>query len=99
MPDGITGRDLALRLRDSAPKLSVIYMSGYSHEVAGGDFNLEAGNNYLPKPFDLSSLAKLVAGQAGSRGDRVALCRLPRLSRRAISFCVARPSSPANLAA
>jgi PAS domain S-box-containing protein len=60
MPDGITGRDLALRLRAGAPKLPVIYMSGYSHEVAGGDFPLEEGMNYLPKPFDLTSLAKQV---------------------------------------
>ncbi len=60
MPDGITGRDLALRLRASAPQLAVIYMSGYSQEMAGGDFPLEEGTNFLAKPFDLTGLAKLV---------------------------------------
>ena len=37
MPGGITGRDLALRLRASEPRLPVVYMSGYSYEVAGDD--------------------------------------------------------------
>ena len=60
MPGGITGRDLALRLRASAPRLPVIYMSGYNREMAGGDFALEEGTNFLPKPFELAGLAKVV---------------------------------------
>ena len=35
-------------------------MSGYSYEVAGNDFELKEGVNYLPKPFDLASLARIV---------------------------------------
>ncbi len=57
---GITGRDLALRLRESTPRLPVIYMSGYNREMAGGNFALSEGSNFLPKPFDLKSLASLV---------------------------------------
>jgi PAS domain S-box-containing protein len=57
---GITGRDLALRLRESTPRLPVIYMSGYNREMAGGNFALSEGSNFLPKPFDLTSLASLV---------------------------------------
>jgi CheY-like chemotaxis protein len=60
MPDGVNGRELALRLLAAKPRLPVVYMSGYSHEVAGEDFRLEPGVNYLPKPFDLGSLAKIV---------------------------------------
>jgi two-component system cell cycle sensor histidine kinase/response regulator CckA len=60
MPDGLNGRELAMRLRNARPSLPVVYMSGYSHEVAGDDFPLQPGVNYLPKPFDLSSLAKVV---------------------------------------
>lgn len=60
MPGGITGRDLALRLRASAPRLPVIYMSGYNREMAGGDFALEEGTNFLTKPFELAGLARLV---------------------------------------
>ena len=57
---GITGRDLALRLRESTPRLPVIYMSGYNREMAGGNFALSEGSNFLPKPFDLTRLASLV---------------------------------------
>jgi two-component system, cell cycle sensor histidine kinase and response regulator CckA len=60
MPAGITGRDLALRLRSVNPRLPVVYMSGYSDDVAGGGFTLQEGMNYLPKPFDLASLARMV---------------------------------------
>jgi two-component system cell cycle sensor histidine kinase/response regulator CckA len=60
MPEGITGRDLAARLRESTPDLRIIYMSGYSYDVAGADLVLKEGVNYLPKPFDLASLARIV---------------------------------------
>jgi CheY-like chemotaxis protein len=60
MPDGLTGRELAERLKAENPRLPVIYMSGYSHEVAGGDFRLQEGVNYLPKPFDIEKLAAIV---------------------------------------
>jgi DNA-binding NtrC family response regulator len=60
MPEGVSGRDLAARLKKAQPSLRVVYMSGYSHEVAGEDFSLQVGVNYLPKPFDLGSLAKAV---------------------------------------
>jgi two-component system, cell cycle sensor histidine kinase and response regulator CckA len=60
MPDGITGRGLGLRLRGDNPRLPIIYMSGYSREAAEEGFPLQEGTNYLPKPFDLSSLAKIV---------------------------------------
>ncbi len=60
MPGGITGRDLAARLRTSAPKLAVIYMSGYSKDLAGGEFPVQEDANFLSKPFDLASLASMV---------------------------------------
>jgi PAS domain S-box-containing protein len=60
MPDGVTGRELAVRLREEDPHLRIVYMSGYSNEVAGNDFQLREGINYLSKPFDLTSMAKIV---------------------------------------
>ncbi len=60
MPEGVTGRDLALRLREAAPNLRIIFMSGYSYDVAGHDLALTEGVNYLPKPFDLAGLARIV---------------------------------------
>jgi signal transduction histidine kinase/CheY-like chemotaxis protein len=60
MPGGMTGSDLAERLLKENPKLKVIYVSGYSAEVAGKDFPLEEGVNFLTKPFQTLKLAQTV---------------------------------------
>lgn len=57
MPDGMTGKDLAQRLLQENPKLKVVYMSGYSAEVAGVDLPLHDGVNFLTKPFQVNKLA------------------------------------------
>ena len=60
MPDGVNGRELAVRLREERADLPIIYMSGYSREVAAADFRMKEGINYLSKPFDLTGLARIV---------------------------------------
>ncbi|MGA2853059.1 MAG: response regulator [Verrucomicrobiota bacterium] len=60
MPGGMTGMDLAGRLLRTNPKLKVIYTSGYSAEVAGKNFPLEEGVNFLTKPFAAQKLAQAV---------------------------------------
>ncbi len=60
MPGGMTGKELAAQLLQHNPKLKVIYASGYSLEVAGKDFPLEEGINFLNKPFQAQKLAKTV---------------------------------------
>ncbi|HTH47596.1 MAG TPA: ATP-binding protein [Candidatus Limnocylindria bacterium] len=60
MPDGMTGKELAQRLRQEEPQLRVIYMSGYSAEVAGKDFPLKEGVNFLTKPFPAAKLAQTI---------------------------------------
>jgi len=60
MPGGMTGKDLADRLLKENPKLKVIYTSGYSAEVAGRDFPLEEGVNFLTKPFQALKLAQTI---------------------------------------
>jgi len=58
MPGGINGRQLGERLLNEKPELKVIYASGYSAEVAGADFPLEEGVNFLNKPFHTQKLAQ-----------------------------------------
>lgn len=70
MPDGVTGRELGVRLRDDNPHLPIIYMSGYSNELSRGESELKEGSNYLCKPFDLISLAKIVRASL-DRGSTV----------------------------
>ena len=51
MPGGISGYELAQRLQADRPGLPVIFVSGYSAEVAGHEVKLEPGRNFLQKPF------------------------------------------------
>ena len=60
MPEGMNGRELASRLLVEQPQLKVIYMSGYSAEVAGRDFPLKEGDNFLSKPFQSAKLGKVI---------------------------------------
>jgi two-component system, cell cycle sensor histidine kinase and response regulator CckA len=48
---GMTGRELAGRLRDARARLKVLYMSGYSADVIATQGVIEPGMAYLPKPF------------------------------------------------
>jgi len=60
MPGGMTGRELAEQLLAQNPRLKVVYSSGYSAEIAGKDFALEEGVNFLPKPFESRKLAEII---------------------------------------
>jgi two-component system cell cycle sensor histidine kinase/response regulator CckA len=99
MPDGVTGRDLATRLRAVRPGLPVVYMSGYSHEVAGEDFILQVGVNYLPKPFDLDSLARIVRSSLDRRVGGVPADESPSMatsSSRQLQVRVRKPAASGN---
>jgi len=60
MPGGMNGKELGQRLLRENPKLKIIYSSGYSAEVAGKDFPLVEGVNFLPKPFPAQMLAQTI---------------------------------------
>ncbi len=50
LPGGISGSELARRLRRQRPVLRVLVFSGYSAEIAGRDLGLESGSHFLQKP-------------------------------------------------
>ncbi|MCK6551554.1 PAS domain S-box protein [Myxococcota bacterium] len=59
MPGGLSGRDVARRLRSDRPALPVILSSGYSAElVEGHEPELEL--TFLPKPCDPALMARTV---------------------------------------
>jgi two-component system, NtrC family, sensor kinase len=60
MPDGVSGYDLAQRLKSQKTGLKVIYSTGYSLEMADRDAVLQAGDHFLPKPYTPEKLATLV---------------------------------------
>jgi two-component system cell cycle sensor histidine kinase/response regulator CckA len=57
---GMTGRQLADRVRALYPSLRTLFMSGYSDEVASRHGVLEPGTAYLQKPFSPKALAEKV---------------------------------------
>jgi PAS domain S-box-containing protein len=62
MPEGMTGRDLAEHIRAAKPDLSVIFMSGYSPDIAGKDtgFFRQSKTAFLQKPFPATALLEAV---------------------------------------
>jgi signal transduction histidine kinase/CheY-like chemotaxis protein len=59
MPEGLSGRDLAIQLKRRKPGLRTIFTSGYSAEVVGGDF-VHSDTVFLSKPYLPPKLAQLV---------------------------------------
>ncbi len=60
MPEGMSGFNLATRLREYSPELRVIYTSGYSGDIAGGQIQLEEGQNFIQKPYSPQQLLEVV---------------------------------------
>ena len=60
MPGGMTGHELAARLTDERPDLRVIYSSGYSASLFEEGQDLIPGRNFLPKPYDASSVVTMI---------------------------------------
>lgn len=62
MPDGVSGYELARRLKAQKAGLKVIYSTGYSLEMPDHDAVMQAGDHFLPKPYTPEKLATLVRG-------------------------------------
>jgi signal transduction histidine kinase len=60
MPDGMTGRILAERLRSEDPRLRVIYTSGYTPGVPGTELANIEEHNFLAKPYRPATLLQFV---------------------------------------
>ncbi|MDB6040793.1 MAG: sensor hybrid histidine kinase [Verrucomicrobiales bacterium] len=60
MPGGLSGRDLAEELKRLQPDLKVLYISGYSPELADHHFGSAAGHSFVHKPFSTQALAEAV---------------------------------------
>lgn len=61
MPGGLSGLDLANRLRERRADLPVVFTCGYTADVAGAFDRLHEGVDYLPKPFVAPSLLAIVS--------------------------------------
>ena len=60
MPAGLGGLEVAKRLQQDKPSIKVIFVSGYSADLAGKQIDLKLGENFLQKPFDASVLLAVI---------------------------------------
>jgi two-component system, cell cycle sensor histidine kinase and response regulator CckA len=60
MPDGMTGSDLAARLKQDAPKLRVLYTSGHAAGVPGTHLADVEDCQFLAKPYRPAELIQTV---------------------------------------
>ena len=60
MPGGISGQELARKLQAAEPNLKIVFVSGYSAEIAGRELQLRNGENFVQKPFAVDHLLAVV---------------------------------------
>lgn len=72
---GMSGRELALRIRPMHPNARVLYMSGYTDEAVVNHGVVEPGTHFLQKPFNPMELGKKVREvlEVGAETDHVAV--------------------------
>ena len=63
---GMTGPELADRIKPLRPSMEAIFMSGYSERAITDRRTLELAGVYLPKPFSPEALAAKVRGVLGA---------------------------------
>jgi DNA-binding response OmpR family regulator len=56
----MTGKELAGALQPRRPEMRVLFMSGYTDDVISRHGVLDAGVNFIPKPFSPDVLAARV---------------------------------------
>lgn len=60
MPGGISGLELAERLRAEDPGVKVLFTSGYHHVVENEKVAFQDGLNFVPKPYEPTKLATTI---------------------------------------
>jgi two-component system cell cycle sensor histidine kinase/response regulator CckA len=66
---GMSGKDLAERLKAARPGLRTIFMSGYAGDIVASRGALEEGDAFLEKPFTRERLLEHVRAAGGGEGD------------------------------
>ena len=56
MPGGMSGRQLADELAKRAPRMKIIYTSGFSPDIVERRLELEPGRVLLQKPYSAADL-------------------------------------------
>jgi CheY-like chemotaxis protein len=75
MPAGMSGIELARELKKQRPDLPVLFMSGYSAEVAGQELPDSERGHLIQKPAPPRAILEAVQRALGERGERDARLR------------------------
>jgi CheY-like chemotaxis protein len=67
---GMSGAELAERVRALRPSLPVLYVSGYAEQGAALQGRVGAGAAYLPKPFTPAALSQEIRRLLDGRTER-----------------------------
>jgi CheY-like chemotaxis protein len=67
---GMSGRELADSLKRARPDVTILYMSGYTHDLVTQQGILETGSELLQKPFSINSLLIRVRQTLDGTTDR-----------------------------
>lgn len=70
MPGGMSGLELSERVLETSPALPVLFVSGYSQDLAGRELVLKPGQGYAEKPVDLGKILHHVRSLLDERGAR-----------------------------
>jgi two-component system, cell cycle sensor histidine kinase and response regulator CckA len=60
LPEGMDGREIASQLRSLLPGLKVVFMSGYSPELAGRPLALHSEDCFIQKPFESAAVLAMI---------------------------------------
>lgn len=69
MPGGISGRELAKKIRSSGSRIPIIFSSGYSIDMVRKEINLDEGYGFLAKPYRPADLLRTVRKALDEFGD------------------------------
>jgi two-component system, cell cycle sensor histidine kinase and response regulator CckA len=58
---GLSGPELARRVREMRPDIKTLFMSGYTEELVNADGRLDGMDGFLSKPFTAEELTRKVA--------------------------------------
>lgn len=73
MPEGFSGHDLAMRLREDRVDLKIIYLSGYTAEIFRGTGALPEDTAFLGKPYRTEELLGTLRAVLDGTHEAVAL--------------------------